>query len=226
MRLILSSKKRSLSGLCSSRRRECSIDTLFKSFSQKSKDFVQCDITISRIKSFELKNHFPQLISCQHRPFFDNSAGVSPLKIQLRQRRWKVSWENNFVECVSLQENKDFLIVVQGFFGSKKEKIFCPSPHKKVCLPFWKKYFHLKTFPWMRRLNHWEPVGKNLPKNWKGFTQSPVTFEKQKLFRKISCSLLFPVQCGVSNHAEMFELMSEIFSSTCQNCFRNQTTSN
>ena len=64
---------------------------------------------ISRIKSFELKNHFSQLFFCQCSPFFDNSAGIFSLKMQTNQQKWKFSWENHFLESASLEGNTAFL---------------------------------------------------------------------------------------------------------------------
>ena len=89
---------------------EIAVLTSLLNFSRRNrKNFVQCDKTISRIKSFELKNHFPQLFFCQRSPFFDNSAGIFSLKMQTNQQKWKFSWENHFLESASLEGNTAFL---------------------------------------------------------------------------------------------------------------------
>ena len=85
------------------------LTSLLKISRRNRKTFVQSEKSISRIKSIELKNHFPQLFFCQRSPIFDNSAGSFSLKMQTKQQKWKCSWENHFLEIASLEGNTAFL---------------------------------------------------------------------------------------------------------------------
>ena len=91
---------------------EIAVLTSLLKFSRRNrKSFVQSAKSISRIKSFELKIHFPQLFFCQQSPFFDNSAGSFSLRMQTKQQKWKFSWENHFLESAILEGNKAFLTI-------------------------------------------------------------------------------------------------------------------
>ena len=163
--------------------------SLFKTFSQNPKKFVRCDITISRIKPFEVKNHFHHLFFCHCRPFFDNSAWAFPLKIQLKQRERKFSWENQIIECVSLQENKPFLIFVQATFGRKSAKTFAQvfsqntksSVECEITISRINSFEVYNHFPQLffcqRRLLFWQPC-RSFP------TKNPKKQPKWTFFRK------------------------------------------
>ena len=164
--------------------------TSLLNFSRRNrKNFVQSEKTISRIKSFELKDHFPQLFFCQRSPFFDNSAGIFSLKMQTKQQKGKFSWESHFLESASLEGNTAFLTNF-GKYLVEKWQIFSPSFLKKVVLDELKKINFNSKCPLDTYNALWTTLRKPLPKIRKAFTQSPVTIKKQEKFRKISCWIL------------------------------------
>ena len=138
------SNKRYLCGSCSSRHGECSIDISVSNFRPKSKKF--CSIRDNNIKNQIIwsQNQFPQLFFCQRRLVFWQSCRSFPTKNRKKQRKWNVSRENHLFEGVSLQENKDFLIVVQGTFWWEKDKTFCQSSDKRFVCHFEKNTFTSK----------------------------------------------------------------------------------
>ena len=139
MKLIVYSKKKMFLRMLFFFDAEIAVLTsLLKILRRNRTSFVQNEKTISRIKSFELKNHFPQLFFCRRSPFFDKPAGIFKLKMQTKQQKWKFSWENHFLEIASMEGNKAFLTIVpENICG--KMTFFSPSFLKKVVLNELKK---------------------------------------------------------------------------------------
>ena len=125
-------KKMSFRSLFISMRKKAVLTSLSEIFSQNPKNFVRCDITISRIKWFEVNNHFPQLFFCQRRLLFWQPCRTFPTKNLKKQRKWKFSREIHLVESFSLEGNKAFLTIVPENFGRKMTWFFAQFPKENV----------------------------------------------------------------------------------------------
>ena len=89
------------------------LTSLFNYFNQNPKSFVQCDMIISQIKSFEVKNRFTHLFFCQRRLLFWQPC-MSFSNKNPKKRKWTFFGENNFIESVYQEGNNAFLTIVPG----------------------------------------------------------------------------------------------------------------
>ena len=90
------------------------LTSLLKIIVRNFRTFVQNEENNIKNQIIRSKNHSRQLFFSQLRPFFENTAGSFPLKIQRKQQKWKFPRENHFHEIISLEGNKAFLTIVPG----------------------------------------------------------------------------------------------------------------
>ena len=159
MKLIVYSKKDVFPEVVNLDAENAVLTSLFEIFSQNPKSFVECEITISRIKSFEVNNHFLELFFCQRRLLFWQPCRSFPTNNPKKQRKWTFSRENHFIESVSLEGNKAFWTIVPGKIWQKNDKVFWPVSEKRILRYFDKKLFSSTNVTWTRKMQYWQHSG-------------------------------------------------------------------
>ena len=134
------------------------LTTLFKYFNQNPKSFVQCEMIISQIKSFEVKNHFPHLFFCQRGVLFWQPC-MSFSNKNPKKTKMKVFWRKSLHwKCLSGREQRTFDSRSRKDLVEKWQS-FLTSFRKKILRYFDKKLFLSPNVTWTRKMQFWKHSG-------------------------------------------------------------------
>ena len=136
------------------------LTSLFKYFNQNPKSFVQYEITISQIKSFELKkNHFPHLFFCQRGLLFWQPCMSFSSKNPKNNENERFSEKITSVKVLVWKGTRHFSQSFRERFGRKMTKFSDQFP-KIFFLGFLdKKLFLSPNVPCTRRMQYWQHSG-------------------------------------------------------------------
>ena len=159
LKLVGCSKKRCFSGGSSSRSGECSINITVENFGRKPKNLVQCEETITWIKSFEVKTNFLSCFSANVGLFLTTLPEVFPSKSKQNNGSQSFSKKIASLKVLVWKGTTHFRQSCREMFGRKMTKVFAQFP-KKLCLSFVEKIIFTTKCPRTRRKQYWKQFGK------------------------------------------------------------------